>query len=429
MIKKIVIAIVCFAATGLYAQNSSVSPYSYFGIGDLQPEGTIENQMMGGIGMFADSIHINLKNPAALSKMGVQFGEDFGNTTYTFGLSHNRLSLENNTESQRSSVTKVEYLSLAMAIKKGFGIGFGILPYSSVGYNLVSENLNDNDVLVTNIFEGDGGLNKVYFSLGYEFAKNLSVGVTSNFVFGTLYYDRIQSIENVQLGTFDKRSSKIEGIDFNYALNYNPTVDDKYNIFASVRVNTQANLTSKNKMAIGSLSTTTGQNVELTIVDLDAVNLKNTELKIPTTATLGLGIGEHRKWFLGAEYSFQGLSSFSNDFIEEDNVEYEDASSFAFGGFYIPDHSAFSGYYKQITYRAGLRMDKTGLVINNKEINDFGITFGFGLPMRGSFSNLNLGIEVGRKGTKYDNLIEENYFKFNLGLSLNDIWFRKRRIN
>ena len=123
------------------------------------------------------------------------------------------------------------------------------------------------------------------------------------------------------------------------------------------------------------------------------------------------------------------MSSFSNDFIDVDDLEYEDASSFAIGGFYIPDHSAFSGYYKRITYRAGFRMDKTGMIINNKDINNFGITFGFGLPMRGSFSNLNLGFEFGRQGTKHKELIEETYFKVNLGLSLNDIWFRKRRIN
>ena len=429
MIKKIVIAIMCIAATGLYAQNGSVSPYSYFGIGELQSKGTMENQMMGGIGMFADSIHINLKNPAALSKLGVQFGEDFGNTTYTFGLSHKRLSFKNNIESQSNSVTNLEYLAVAMAIKKGFGIGFGLMPYSSVGYSLVSESINDNGASVSNIFEGDGGLNKVYIAAGYEFIKNLSVGVTANFNFGTLDYDRVQSLENVQFGTFDKRTSKVNGMDFNYALNYNPTVNDKYNIFASVRVNTQANLTSKNEKEIGSLSTTTGQNIEVINIDLDALNLRNTELKIPTTTTLGLGFGEHRKWFLGAEYSLQGLSSFSNEFIDVENLEYEDASSFAFGGFYIPDHSAFSSYYKQITYRAGLRMDKTGMTINDKEINNFGITFGFGLPMRGTFSNLNLGFEVGKRGTTDANLIEESYFMVNLGLSLNDIWFRKRRIN
>ena len=429
MIKKIVIAIVCIASTGLYAQNGSVSPYSYFGIGEIQSKGTMENQMMGGIGMFADSIHINLKNPAAYSKMGIQYGEDFGNTTYTAGLSHKRLTFENNVESQGNNVTNLEYISVGMALKKGFGIGFGIMPYSSVGYNMISENVDSNDATVINRFYGEGGLNKVYFSAGYEFIKNVSLGVTAGFNFGTLNSNRVQTVENVQFGTLDKRSSKVNGMDFNYALDYTPTFNDKYQLFASVRVNTQANLVSKNNKEIGSFSISTGQNIEVVDVNLDALNLRNTELKVPTTTTLGIGLGEKMKWFLGAEYSFQGMSSFSNDFIEAENLEYKDASSFAFGGFYIPDYSAFSGYHKRITYRAGLRLDKSGMLLNNREINNFGITFGFGLPMRGSFSNLNLGFEVGRKGTKYDDFIEENYLKVNVGLSFNDIWFRKRRIN
>lgn len=429
MIKKIVIAIVCITSTGLYAQNGSVSPYSYFGIGDIQSKGTIENQMMGGIGMFADSIHVNLKNPAAYSGLGIQYGEDFGNTTYTVGLSHNRLSFANNIESQSNSVTNLEYIAVGMALKKGLGIGFGVMPYSSVGYDVLSESTNDNDAEVLNRYYGDGGLNKVYFSIGYEFMDNLSVGVTANFNFGTLKNNRIQTVEDVQYGTLDKRSSKVNGLDFNYALNYTPAIKDKYRLFASVRVNTQANLTSKNTKEIGSFALNTGANIEVVDVNLDAVNLKHTELKVPTITTFGLGFGEDRKWFVGGEYSFQGMGSFTNDFVDAPNLRYEDASSFAFGGFFIPDHSAFSGYLKRITYRAGLRFDKTGMLLNEHEINNFGITFGFGLPMRGTFSNLNLGFEAGRKGTKYDNLIEENYFKVNVGLSLNDIWFRKRRIN
>ncbi|MBD0777181.1 hypothetical protein HPE56_05185 [Maribacter sp. ANRC-HE7] len=429
MIKKIVIAIVCIASTGLYAQNGSVSPYSYFGFGDIQSKGTIENQMMGGIGMFADSIHVNLKNPAAYSALGIKYGEDFGNTTYTVGLSHNRLSFANNIESQSNSVTNLEYIAVGMALKKGLGIGFGVMPYSSVGYDMLSESTNGNDDRVLNRYYGDGGLNKVYFSIGYEFMDDLSVGVTANFNFGTLENNRVQTVEDVQYGTLDKRSSKVNGMDFNYALNYTPSFKDKYRLFASVRVNTQANLTSKNTKEIGSFAVNSGANIEVVDVNLDASNLRHTELKVPTTTTLGLGFGEDRKWFVGGEYSFQGMGSFTNDFVDAPNLRYQDASSFAFGGFYIPDYSAFSGYFKRMTYRAGLRFDKTGMLLKDHEINNFGITFGFGLPMRGSFSNLNLGFEVGRKGTKYDNLIEENYFKVNVGLSLNDIWFRKRRIN
>jgi hypothetical protein len=73
------------------------------------------------------------------------------------------------------------------------------------------------------------------------------------------------------------------------------------------------------------------------------------------------------------------------------------------------------------------------MVINNTEINNFGITFGVGLPLASGnnvgFSNINLGFEVGNRGTTDANLIKENYFKVNIGLSLNDRWFVKRKIN
>ena len=429
MIKKIVITIVFAAYFGVNAQNGSVSPYSYFGVGEVQSKGTMENQMMGGIGMFADSIHVNLRNPAALSKLGVQVGEDFGITTYTAGISHKNLSFKNGSESQSNKVTNLEYLAIAMNLKKGLGISFGLMPYSSVGYNFVSESINGNDAQVVNKYVGEGGLNKVYFSVGYEVIKDLSLGVTANFNFGKLENDRIQSVENVQFGTLDRRESRINGMDFNYALNYTPTINDKYKLYSSVRVNTQANLTSENKKQVGSFATNTGANIEVIDVDLDAVGLRNTELKIPTITTIGLGFGEERKWFLGVEYSLQEMSSFSNDFIDAPNLVYVDANSIALGGLFVPDHSSFSSYFKQVTYRAGMRYDKTGMVLNNEEINNFGITFGIGLPMRGSYSNLNIGLELGKRGTTKSNLIEENYFKINVGLSLNDIWFRKRRIN
>lgn len=428
MIKKIVIAIAFMVTMGLSAQDGSVSPYSYFGIGDLRSLGTYENQMMGGVGMFADSIHVNLKNPAGYSKLGVQAGSDFGMTVYTAGMSYKRLKLKSFTDQESNTITNLDYLAIGFALKKGLGVGFGIMPFSSVGYNLVAESTNNNGATVTNQFTGEGGLNRVYLSVGYEFAKDFSVGVTGNFNFGILENQRVQSVENVQFGTLDDRISKVNGLDFNYALSYTPTFKDKYTMFASVRVNTQANLTSKNTKEIGSFSLSTGLGIETIDVDLDAQGLRNTDLKIPATTTLGLGLGEHRKWFLGGEYSFQNLSSFSNDFISVDNLVYQNASSFALGGFFIPDVSSFSSYIKRVTYRAGLRLDKTGMLINNTEINNFGITFGFGLPLGGSFSNLNIGFELGKKGTTSADLIEENYFKMNVGLSLNDLWFRKRKI-
>lgn len=428
MIKKIVIAIVCFSCVGAYAQDGTISPYSFFGIGDLRSSSTVENQMMGSIGVYADSIHINLQNPASYGEMGLKALDKVGLVTYTAGISNKQIRLKSFTEEQSSSITNLDYLALGFSLGKGLGMGFGIMPYSSVGYNLIDERTNNGQPL-TNVFNGSGGLNKVYYSVGYEFIKDLSVGVTANFNFGNLESERLQQQEDLQFGTFDRRESTVNGFDFNYALNYSPSIKDKYRLHTSVRVNTQGNLVSKNERRVGSFSLATGGNIEEIDVNLDAQNLRNTEFKIPTTTTLGIGYGEDYKWFIGGEYSFQGLSSFENTFLGADNITYKDASSFAFGGFYTPDHTSFTSYFKRITYRAGLRLDKSGMVVNDVDINNFGITFGLGLPLGRSFSNLNLGFELGRRGTTRANLIEESYLKINVGLSLNDRWFVKRKIN
>ena len=421
MVKKILIAFFCVMAHGMFAQNGTISPYSYFGIGDHRDQGTVDNQMMGGISVYGDSIHINLTNPAAYSKLRL--------TAYTAGISRREYRLKDWNEQQNTSVTTLDYLAIGFPLSNKMGMGFGVMPFTSVGYSLNDIRTNGEGAEVTNIYTGDGGLNRIFASVGFEPFKDLSLGVTANFNFGSLQYQRVQSVEGVQFGTLDNRESKINGYDFNYALNYTPKIKDKYTLFASVVVNTQGNLISKNTQTLGSFSLTNGNNVEVVDVDLDATNLRNTELKIPTRTTLGLGFGEDKKWFMGAEYSFQQYSDFDNSFLGLQNVTYNDASTYAFGGYWVPDYRALSGYFKRVTYRAGLRYDVSGLEVNGKEINNFGITFGLGMPLGGSFSNLNLGFELGRRGTTDANLIEESYLKINVGLSLNDIWFQKRKIN
>ena len=102
----------------------------------------------------------------------------------------------------------------------------------------------------------------------------------------------------------------------------------------------------------------------------------------------------------------------------------------------MPKSNSISNYWDRVTYRAGLRFEKTGLLVSKTsvvgdfiEINDFGISFGLGLPMGKKLSNLNLGIEYGTKGSTANNLIQEKYFNFRLSLSLNDSWFIKREID
>ncbi|MBR9847649.1 MAG: hypothetical protein GYB35_16810, partial [Algicola sp.] len=65
MIKKLVIVLVAFFALQMNAQEGTASPYSFYGIGSLKFKGTVENRSMGGLSIYTDSIHVNLRNPAA----------------------------------------------------------------------------------------------------------------------------------------------------------------------------------------------------------------------------------------------------------------------------------------------------------------------------------------------------------------------------
>lgn len=429
MVKKFLLAVLCLAATGLCAQNGTGSPYSYFGIGENRSSGTVENQMMGGMGVYTDSIHVNLQNPASYGMLGIKSRENGRLSVYSGALSRNQVRLESFTDTQRSSVTNLDYLALGFNLSKGFGIGFGIMPYTSVGYNIIAESTNSSGAIVRDVYVGEGGLNRVYFSTGYELFTDFSVGVTANFNFGRIENENVQSVENVQFGTRDIKESEINGLDFNYAIQYNPRMTEKHRLFASARINTQGNLTSKNNREISSLLISEGTTIESIDFDLDAAGLRNTDIKVPTTTTLGLGFGEDKKWFLGAEYSFQGFKDFSNEFLEDDNVVYQNANTFALGGFFNPDYAAFEGYFKRITYRAGVRFGTSGMVVNDKEIKNLGITFGVGLPLGRSLQNINLGFELGKRGTSTADLVEENYAKISIGFSFNDLWFLKRKIN
>src|SRR5690606_13918703 len=120
----------------------------------------------------------------------------------------------------------------------------------------------------------------------------------------------------------------------------------------------------------------------------------------PSKFSLGVGIGEVRKWFVGAEFLTQNMSKFSNDLYSNSNgTEYENSYTYSLGGFFIPEYSSYSSYLKRIVYRGGVHFEKTGLNINNESIKEFGISFGLGIPVGSMFSNANMGFEIGKRGT------------------------------
>ena len=123
----------------------------------------------------------------------------------------------------------------------------------------------------------------------------------------------------------------------------------------------------------------------------------------------------------------QSTSDLKNRFDDIVGVTFENSTRYSFGGYFIPNYNSYSSYLKRVTYRAGLRYENTGMILRNKSIEDFAVTAGLGLPLGGTFSKINVGLEIGKRGTVYNNLVEENYINLSIGLSLSDRWFVKRK--
>ncbi len=430
MIKKIIVSICLLLSLVSFAQQGTSSPYSFYGIGDVRFRGTIENRSMAGMGAVPDSIHLNIQNPAMYSNLKL--------TNFSIGGTFAATKLITNEQNEKAQRTTLDYLAVGLPLKK-FGIGFGLIPYSSVGYNIQSSTI-DNTIQTINYYKGNGSLNKVFVGLGFQISKKLSFGVDAQYNFGkittsniALRYVNVATngtpiYEQVQYGSIEANTSSASGINFNTGLSFKSKFHKDISIFSSVTYSPEATLKFNNTRNIGLVQGANGINI-VGVGEPTVIDVPNTKIKLPSKFTIGIGIGDTKKWIIGSEVTFQNNSNFGNRFNDITNVSYENATRYTLGGYYIPNFKSFSSYYKRVVYRGGFRYENTGLVIENKSIQDAALTLGLGMPLRGTFSNLNIGFEVGNRGTKASGLVREHYMNFSIGLSLNDKWFQKRKFN
>lgn len=422
-----------FSCLNIVAQRTSSSPYSYFGIGEQYNVNTVEQSSMGGIGVAHSSVnYLNFINPAANADLLV--------ATYTFGLLNNDLTIKDANSSQSSTSTNLRYISLGFPIGQKAGFSIGFQPVSSVGYSLTSQifdtagNLNE-----ITLFSGNGGVNRLYGAFGFKLNKRINLGIEADYSFGNIGNEILNQKAGVQLGTKYKQTSIIRGGSVKLGAQYNKELknDIRLNVGATLRLESILSAEGNETLYSLTLSGTGSEIPRDTTFNREATG----SFKTPITTNIGAGLGKDNKWYTGIEYEFRGAQNTDNYINQNDAAfRFQNASRLSLGGYFIPKFNSLSNYFQRITYRAGLRIENTGLLVNGDtnsnnftSIDDFGISFGLGLPLGNRVSNLNLGFEYGIKGTTNNNLIQENYFNIRASLSLNAIanlaWFQKRKID
>jgi hypothetical protein len=404
------------------SQTNTGSPYSLNELGEINFLGNVSNLSMGGIDSAIDSIEFNINNPSSLAKLKT--------TNYLIGTFYKSTGISNANSTDNINTANINYIAVGIPTKR-FGFGFGVLPYSSVGSNLqTTEDYNNANSISSRLFGAEGNINRAFVSIGLPILKYLSLGASANYNFGKFNYEKFNLIENVNYGIFSNSSSEISGFTYNFSSNLSIPLKNDLTLNLVYSFYPEGDLDSFNIESIYTSNTSSitieslGDFVD---VDLNSRGLENTKLPVPKKSIYSLGLEKKNSWFIGFQYESKLSSNFENVFLDTQNVSYRDANSISIGGYIIPDSSSLISYWKRVKYRFGIKNEKKSIIVNNLPINQFSLNLGLGLPIAG-LSKANLGLEIGKVGDS-DSLVKENYFALRLGLSLNDVWFIKRKYN
>lgn len=425
MIKNLAGAILVMMSVQIVAQSTDSSPYSSLGIGNVVPNKTVEEMSMGGVGTAKSTFQLGFSNPANYSALFL--------TTYTLAAENRAYWFEDVNGKDNSSNAYLSYVGMGIPLGDKGGFAFGLQLNSTVGYEIIDSTLDEDDEIISLArYEGVGGTNRVFLGFGYEVVPGLSLGIEGKYVFGKSENILTEQLRDVQLATRHLSTADLSGYGVKLGLNYEKEYESGLAINIGTAIELEDEVNSNANDYLFSLEI-------LSIVPRDTILAVESKgvYKTPLKTNLGVSIGKRTKWGVSVDYSFRDAIEMEGHFLTRyPKLQHEKASTIALGGYFIPKYNSISSYWDRVAYRGGLRFEQTGLMVNTDldnpqftSIDNFGISFGMGLPVGRGYSKLDASFEYGKRGTIDNGLTKENYFNFRIGIALSDKWFKKREIN
>jgi hypothetical protein len=264
------------------------------------------------------------------------------------------------------------------------------------------------------------------------------LGVNASYLFGSISHEQrsIFPLNANAYNTYTSSTTRVGDIYLDYGAQYAYTIDslkgrdlkENVQILVGATYAAQTNINTK----IDSLSYT---------YSLDALSIPhykdsitNTEGKkgkvpLPLSFGFGLGLKKGDQWLITSDFAIQNWSSLV---IFNQPQGLKNSMRFSFGAQFIPNSKASGkgSFLKRVNYRIGARYLQSSIVVKQKQLIENAISFGLGLPvgrnfLLQNFSMVNIGVEIGQRGTTANGLIKEQFVRALLGFTINDKWFIK----
>ena len=425
-LKSILIAtLFAWIGTDVMAQADVDSPYSLFGVGQVRDKAmNVRQKGMGGTSYAMFGIGINAENPASYAKI------DSLAFLFDAGLYFKTSNFRTSSLSEQSANASFDHISMAFGLTSWWKLALGAQPYSTAGYTMV---VNDNDPDIGNYatrFKGSGGLNQAYVGTAFKLGKHFALGANVYYVFGntksetTLYFpDSLYMI-----GSRRNLDLMVSSFMFDYGLLFDTNLGNDLKLSLGLTYTQPVALRGNQTLFIRSVEVDEDSDIEY-VID----TLVNTTTKVKTHMYQGFGFGvalqKNNHWTIGADFNWNQWSKFSREGVTD---ALQDSWSITAGFEYTPSHSSISRYFRKMSYRVGgfYEHGMISLLGNDGEqhsINRLGATVGMSFPLPKSLSKMEMAFEVGQYGTREAGLIQEQYAKLSIGVSVFEHWFMKRK--
>ncbi|NVO21304.1 MAG: hypothetical protein HXX13_16505 [Bacteroidetes bacterium] len=405
----------------LQAQTSNSSPYSRFGLGKISPNNNTLMMALGGSSSALRSpLCVNPYNPASYTS--------FDTTSFVFdaGLQANLMTLKTNTTSFKVNDASLAYITMGFPLTKWWKASVGLLPYSSIGYLIGSDSVISQLGKVEYGYTGSGGLNKAYIGNGFKLTKHISAGLNVAYYFGNINHERTLSYpdSNGYMRSRITSSAAIKNLIFDFGLQYYTAFSNDRNFTFGLTLTPQQSMSSSSNNLAVNYFHNYSSNIDVTRDTILFEDGTKGKVVLPMSIGTGIAFGRSTRWSTYADVRWQQWEKYTY-FGESGNLK--NSTRISLGGQFRPSALDVGTYWKRINYRAGVRFEMSNLELRNTRLNDIGVSFGAGLPMKKSRSTLNLAFEVGTFGSTNNNLIKENYFRFSIGAAMFEKWFLKRK--
>lgn len=416
--KNVVIVCLLMAVSlGVEAQNNTNSPYTRYGYGLLGDQSLAANKGMAGLGYaIREKGHINPLNPASYTAVD----------SLTFliegGVSLQNIYMVQNGVKLNAKNSSLDYVTMQFRLRKGLGMSLGLLPYSNAGYSFSDTRTMENGEAYSRSYTGNGGLHQVYAGLGFEVVKGLSIGANVSYLWGeidrtrTLVYPGSSSNTNYnQVSNISIRDYK-----FDVGAQYVLSMGGKHQLLTGVTYTPQRKLKNTHTLTTeGSTSNTESESLTL---------------GLPATYGAGIAYQYGNRWTVGADYRLEQWNKVpfastdpNTDFAA--TFDLADSQRFALGATYQPNEYARS-MFKRMKYRMGAHYALPYYKIGGKRATrEYGASVGISLPLPRSRSLVSLSGQYVRIQGQEAGFSNENMFRLSIGVTFNEIWFFKRKVD